>query len=410
MEKATKKTLLRILFAVLGLTVVFLSGSMHENTHFERIAEYSSQVVKTSTFDKRYCAISFDAPNKPGDYYASELQNLFDVFRSGVVTYASGMNVHKEQNIRLKGCSDDNLSLFFVGAIGSIEIKDDDEKIIGWRHYKYNIETMFNDPQYNGTEYDKKHVPVIYLSQQQADKILELRGVVKEGTNYSPQQYRSLIQTDVTLKIEGDDCTYSIWNIFYNKDFYCEGLADILGEYALTSYYQPVNHDLRQIHKSIYYFNEYSYYNQYLMRYLNERFSDGEVHPYVIRNNLVKEIDYDFLLSFYHNETISAKHWIYTVLMILAICFIAVSVFILFASNRDDMLISLVTIVSLFIPYLIFKLIFVITNDVLFFSQPVCKLYVLFVVLYIFVYLYKTFIMKRIIKKNKILGYYEVNI
>lgn len=394
----------------MGLSIVFLSGSFHENTHFERVAEYSSQVVKTSTSDKTYCAISFDAPNKNGAYYGTELSNLFDVFRSGVLTYASAMNVHKEQDVRLVDYSDYNLSLFFVEAVGSMAITDDEGNTVGWRHYQYNIDTMFSDPVYNGTEFDKMHVPIVYLSQQQANRILDSRNVVKESDEYKEEDYESLIKTEIRLTIDGDECPYYIWNIFYNNGFYCEGLTDVLGEYVLTSYYQPEKHDLRQIHKSLYYFNEYAYYNQYLMRYLNERYSEEALSPSIVKNNIIKEVNVDFLLSFFHNETIFSKHWIYTSLVIVAVFMVAASAFFLFKSEKDNILFSLITFAGLIAPYIVFKLIYIATNDVLFFSQPVCKIDVLLVTVYVFAYLYRMLIKRRIESKNNCLGYYEIDI
>ncbi len=408
--KRNKKTILRIVFAVLSLTGVFLSGSIHQDTHFERVAEYSSQVVTTCTTDKKYCALSFDAPNKPGDYYGTELANLFDVFRSGIVTYGSAMNVNKEVDFRINKVSQNNLSLFFVGAIGSMEIKDDQGNVTGWRHYKYNFDTMFNDPIYNGTDFDKKHAPVVYLSVEQANKLLESKNTVKKNGEYTREQYESLLKTDVTVTIDNDEFKYYVWNIYYNRDFYCKGISDVLGEFVLTSYYQPVEHDLRQIHKSLYFFNEYSYYNQYLMRYLNERFGDDSSMPSIVKNNLIQDIDYDFLLSFFHNERISSRQWAYNLLIISAVCLFVVSLFFLLIDKNDSIWTISLTFLSLFVPYCIFKLVFVFTHDVLFFSQPVCKLNILFVLLYIFIYLGKLLFIKWPVKNRQIATYYEVNI
>lgn len=405
-----RKALLRNILAFLGLSLVFLSGAFHENTHLERISEYSSYVVKTSTKDNRYCAISFDAPDKPGDYYGKELSNLFDVFRTGIVTYGSGMNVHKELDVKLLDYSDSNLSLFFVGAIGSLALKDDEGEIIGWRHYQYNINTMFSDPMYNGTEFDKKHAPVVYLSQQQADKILESRNIFKENGGYTKENYQSLIKTEIKLTIEGDECSYYIWNIFYNDGFYCRGLKDILGEFVLTSYYQPTKHDLRQIHKSMYYFNEYAYYNQYLMKYLNNRYLGESLSPSIVKNNITKEVDYDFLLSFFQNENISSGHWIYTSLTIIAVLIIGASILILFKSSKDNFLFASISLLTLPLPYVIFKSIYVLTNDTLFFSQSACKINVLLVVLYALLYLYKMLAKQKLVYNNGCSKYDEIEI
>jgi len=412
LRRPTKKMILRLITSFLGLSVVFLCGSLNENTDFERISEYSSQVVKNNTQDKRYCAISFDAPNKPGDYYSNELSNLFDVFRSGVVTYTSAMDVNKENNITLSGNGDSKLSLVFIGAVGTTSTKDEETGHVEHRHYKYNFDTMFDDPVYNGSEYDKKHAPIIYLSQKQANNILESKNITKEnGDEYSEEQYASLIQTEVTLNINGDDCQYCVWNIFYNRGFYYEGVSDVLGEYSLTSYYQPKSHDLRQEHKSIYFFNEYTYYNQYLMRYLNERFADDSARPLLVSNNIIKDVNSDYLLSFFHNESIASRHWAYTMLIVIGAALLGFSIFLVFNEKKDTVLFSVLTTINLLLPYFIFKIIYLISGDVIFFSRPSCKWNAAFVVLYFLLYLYRRFVPRKNIKKGyTTLDFYELTV
>lgn len=414
-EKKVKKNLklliARLLLSFTGLSLVFLSGSLNKDTKFERIAEYSSQIVKTNTISKDYFGMYFDASNKSGDYYARELENLFDVFKTGVVTYTSSMNTNKEHNINIENDYDKNYSLVFVGATGSIESIDEKNGIVSYRHNKYNFDTLFKDPVYNGTDYDKNHAPVVYISISQANKILESQNILKEeGNKYSNEQYKSLIQKDLTLEIDGDPCTYLIWNIFDENGFYPKGIASVLGDFFLTSYYQPPNHDLRQEHKSVYFFNEYSYYNQYLMRYLNERYSEESLNPSIVKNNMIGDVDYNYLLSFFKNESISSGQWAFVLLLIVSACMLGVSLFLTFKFERDSILYKIAVASTLFLPYLLFKIVYIVSKDIMFFSQPSCKWNVAFMVAYFVLYFINVSVRKK--KKNSIghLEYYEVSI
>lgn len=413
-SKLKTKKIIQLSLLVFGFLLFFVSGAFNKDTTFERVGEYITNVVTKETKDKRYCAVAFEATNKSGDYYGTEFSNLFDVFRSGVVTYTSAMNVNKEENITFSEYKTDSLSFVFLGPVGTAEIKDKNDEVIGYRHYLYNFDTMFKDAQYNGSDFDKKHSAIIYLSQTQADNILGARGVTKgDDGKYSTLDYQSLIQKPVDLKFNTDPSVeYIVWNIYYDdvNNFYYSGIKDVLGEFVLTSYYQPANHNLRDSHKSLYFFNEYSYYNEYLMRYLNERLASEKPSVSIVKNNLLKDIDEEYFLSFYLNESIGSNEWAYYVLLCLSICFLIVSLC-LFIINKDfsNLFLSL-NLLTLLMPYLIFKLIYVFTHDVLFFSQPSCKTSAICGAIYALIILL-TPIYKSISEKaGSISDYYETDI
>ena len=413
LSKRKTKKIIQSSLLMLGFLLFFVSGAFNKDATFERTSEYITNVVTKKTKEQKYCAVAFETKDKSGDYYGNEFSNLFDVFRSGVATYTSAMNVNKEEDITFSEYATESLSFVFLGPVGSMDIKDENDKVIGYRHYLYNFDTMFKDSQYNGSEFDKKHSAIIYLSQTQADNILQVRGVNKGADNkYSVSDYETLIHQPVNLKFNNNPSVeYIVWNIYFDdtSNFYYYGVRSVLGEFVLTSYYQPTGHNLRDSHKSIYFFNEYSYYNQYLMRYLNERFSEEKPNATIVKNNLISEIDDDYFLSFYFDETISNLEWVYYILLILSFSLIVGSIVLFFTNETFSFKFIMLNVLVSFAPYLIFKFIYLITNDVLFFSRPSVKVAAIaqsiFILIILSVPIYRT-----ISLNSAKADYYELNV
>lgn len=70
------------------------------------------------------------------------------------------------------------------------------------------------------------------------------------------------------------------------------------------------------------------------MRYLNERFADDSARPLLVSNNIIKDVNSDYLLSFFHNESIASRHWAYTMLIVIGAALLGFSIFLVFNEKK----------------------------------------------------------------------------
>jgi len=413
MEKQKRNIIHRVilfLLPIVAFSLIFLTGSMHSESQNERVANYAAQVALNNTVNKNFCGIAVDTPNKPTQFYDTEFINLFGVFAQRQATYASALNADKSNDVRINLINSENLSLFYLGPTGSISQEIDNKTV--FRHSRYNVSTMFEDPDFNGTYFDKNHLPVIYLSFEQATKLLIRNGVEKkDGKVFLDKDYYNLIQQPLDLSINGVAYQYYIWNIYYNDGFYCDGLSDVLGEYVLTSYYQRGN--LLDTHKSIYFFNRFEYQNNYFISYINTQYEKENTRISVLHNNLTSEIDESFLLSFFKNSASKKTDWIFPIGVSLTISLLSFDIF--WANKMKPFEKKYIDIVWVFIsllPYLIFKLVFFVTKDNLFFSNISSKTNFILLLLFYFSMLACKLINNRkhwsYLRKNSYC--YEINI
>ena len=394
-----------ILTAFLSSSICFFSGSVHSLTKSETISNYASQVVLKSTFNKKYLGIAIDAPNKDGAYYDNEFINLYGVFTQNQATFCSAINATKKYSINSSEFDSHNISLAFVGKTGTIKEEYNTKYL--YRHARYNINTMFKDPVFNGTEFDKKHAPVIYLSTKQANEVLLKRiGAPKNNNGYSVEDYQSLIKSPVNIKINEIDYEYFVWNIFYDEGYYCSGLRDVLGEYVLTSYYQAG--DLLNDHKCIYFLNQFEYQNSYFLKYINNRFTEEQPPISMLKNNLSGSVDEDFLLSFYLTSNSTRFDWVFTLCIVLSIVLVCVSI--CFATYTKMFLVKLKYISFGIMPLLVYSIFFVIFKisfNPIFFSNISCKANFFILLLFYFLYFLIPVLNLRIARRPKLSDKYN---
>ena len=258
------------LLLLASMTSIFVAGNFSNNKTIESVATYAAKIVNENTQNKKYCGLTVQTTNDSGNLADSynEFHNLYGLFRQTKVTFGSAMNLYnnekktKDHNIRMNFGSNghsDNLSLFYLGAIGSDSYKGH------FKHYTYPIETMFEDDKSKYSLVPKKYVA--YISQSHADKLLESYGEIKDSTGkYSGDQYRSLLDdasrnvVDVLIDSETETHKFAILNIYLESNYYYEGMSEILNDFIAVSYYVPDN--LRNEQKNIYFLSEYPYQNE----------------------------------------------------------------------------------------------------------------------------------------------------
>lgn len=394
-----------LLLSVLGLTFVFISGFFTANTQLEKIAEYATEVVKNHTNGKSLCALTVEKTPESGAIidYDSEFHNLYGTFKQQKITFASVINADKRHNITIDNDISDNLSMVYVGPVGSISYNGH------FKHYVSPMEIMFPDEKiYDISKY------VAYISQTHADRLLEENNVSRQpdGT-YSEADYSGLLKQLITIRTDEGQDSFAIQNIYYQSNYYYEGLHEVVGDFVMVSYWVPG--DLQTERQNMYFMSDYTYQNKYFMNYINSAYPSKKYLLKVNRFNIVGEINEDYLTSFYYSD-VSGYDWLFVLLFIFSISLLVLSLCFYYMeakhANNSMIFISL-RIAILFVPYLIFFLLHKITKNVSFLSETSSKANVWLIIGYILLFALITLFMrnkKDYFSSTRMEAYYEINI
>lgn len=408
-EKTTwRSKIVGLLACFLGLSLVFVGGIFSQNTQLEKISEYATDVVVNHTTNKKLCALMVGNTDESGPIAdaSSDFNNLYGTFKQQKITFASMINVDRQHDIKLPYDNSPNLSMLYSGAIATIEYHGH------YKHHMLPIETMFQDTN----NYDISRY-LAYISQSQADAILDDKGISRcSDGSFLISDYQSLLRQIIPITIDGMASNFVIQNIYYESNYYYEGIYEVSGDFIMVSYYLPNN--LRQDQTNLYFMSDYSYQNKYFMNYINEVYSSKKYSIRVSHYNILDEIDDDYLLSFYYTSKLENLEWITTFLLLISGLMMIYSLFVAFSNlksrpQKPGLLYIVSSLVVMLAPYLLFSLIYQISGNVAIMSETSSKTNLLYISIYAFCLLIIRIVTKKQIfskKHNKGDAYYDVNI
>ena len=401
-----RHSIIRSLIVLFSLSLVFISGYFSTNARIEETSFYSSEVVKNNTIAKQTISLSVRSKGDSGSLpnWDNEFHNLYGAFKERVITFAATINSDKAMNLMIKddvSYVTDSISLLCTGAVGTIEYPTN--KPTHFKHHSLPIEMMFED---NRSIYDINHF-IVNISQSHANKMLANKGIVSQADgNYTKEQYETLIRTECLLvKDNNQDQAFKmcINNIFLENDnYYVNGLHETINDFVMVSYYLPW--DLRNHQENCYFLTDSAFQNAYFMRYINNVYGLNKYDISLIKNNLVGDVDELKLLSF-NTSVVSSLNWLSILLLSISIIGFGL---LCFDSIRCKAGIKnfLLEFCCLIIPYLIFFVVFKITNILLIFSSFSCLSYTFIIGIYIFILFVSSFIKKQM-KVNKFGGSFD---
>lgn len=400
-----------ICLSLLGLMLVFIGGIFSANTQIEKVASYATEVVTTATEKHNLCAITVQATDESKSIADTETEfhNLYGVFRQEKITYATTINPDREYDISITGISD-CLSLLYVGPVGT---KENDRGMKRFRHYIFPIEMMFEDGRY----YELNNY-IIYISKTHATKILESKGVEKqEDGTYTFDDYETLVASTISMTFNGNDYDFVVQNIYYESDYYYQGLYDVMGDFGIVSYYLPDG--LSNKRKNMYFMSDYTYQNKYFMDYINTVYSSKKYLVQVNGHNLIKDINVDRLLSFYYGGSVTRTQWLAIIIFIIG-GGIFLSSFCLYfygkvkKGNKRKVYDYWIWFILLFAPYLIFQCLYLLTKEIAVLSESSSKVNGVFILLSIALFFILDLATKIVTHKSKLVvdgdDFYEIDV
>ena len=391
------RVLISLLLIFFSTSFLFLGGYFSNDARFERVADYASLVAQNQCNGGIF-SLSVENVQKKGNMISpdQELYNLYGIFKQEKITFASTINATKQDHsILIHDDPVNNLSMLYVGPTGSIEYKNH------FKHYVFPVELMFEDNQ--SKAYDVSNY-ICYLSKSQATRLLNIKNnFLIDEAEYTEEDYKELLYTPITFDIDnGNLFDFSIINIYFEDNYYCSGLTSVMGDFVMCSYYLPMN--LRESQKSLYFMSKYSYQNRYFMNYINKVYS-GDKYLVTVNSYNIKGRFNSNLLTSFHNIKQQNEGLKY---VFVISSFIVISSFValfIFCKGKINFLFLLVFCFS---PYFLFRIIFAISKNVLWFSFYSSKIFLIAITfLFLFCIIYKATLhkKKRIITKN-----YEITI
>lgn len=392
--------------SILIVSLVFLSSSIvtgifASKTKIEETSHYIASVVKTKVPTKDLLAITLESESStsslPDSY--QQFNQLYNTFRQTRITFTCGFNLTQEENISIDEINPEKnkLAAIFLGPVfKSIEYHGH------YMHDLYPVELMFPLKEYDPLDpvYQK-----IFISTNHAHDLLEARHIPKEGKDdYSKEQYESLIDSILSITVNGllYDCT--IKNIYYPDTYYVEGIYHTIGECIFTSYRFPGDLNMQ----NAYFMSEYDYENRFFMDYINNLYNKTEFRAKCAKQNLISPPDEDHILSFFYgnNKNNIALEMIF---ILFSVGLLFVDIFLIFNETKKYFVEFLVfQIVVAFVPYLLFLFLYSVTGNISLFSEFGLKFNAILMSVYIASSLI-IFVIKRhqFNKKKMIAGLYD---
>ncbi len=384
-------------FLFASLMMAIPSGGLTSSAVTEASADYVASLVDSDYVDGDYISLiveSKDQAEYPLPTSIYEFYSLYNLFRLNYspASYASTVNANKSHTIVAEEFNNNsNLSFLYT----EYSSNSNSEYNGHWKHHYYPLELMFE-----GTHTFQDSQGFCYVSQSQADILLSDQGFEKMDGEYSQDAYESLIGTNLHITIDETQYVYTIGDVYYETDYFYEALNQTMGEFLLV-YYGSVPSELN--FQSLYFLNAYTFRNNYSMDHILSNFIKDEYDAYVNDYNLdIENIDTDRILSFYYNDYSSqtGRTIAFVFIIILSIlCFLVSFILCDFYQLQNKYINILWLVVFAFAPYLIFKVIYLLSGNLYIFSSTGTIINLVFLLIYLFFYLFLLF-KSKVVKKG----------
>ncbi len=370
-SKPSLNLLLVCLLTFGGLFFIFPAGAIHTSAAIEDTSEYLADVVAKHTVNGKYVGMVVeprDGSDKKINNPYTEFHFLYGIFREGLATYIGSANADKSHNISIKDLEDDtNFSILNVDSGFGVKEYYIDETT-GEMVYKqefYPLELMFysNHPIIPGS------YSFLYISQKKADILLD-----KKGLEHNRDNYYSLLNSLITVDIDGTEYIFAIDNIYFENNYFTKAINEVMGDFLLAGAKLP--NTLKK--QALFFLRNYSYQNKYYIEYSSSLYSEQFFNYKILNYNFNKGFQInENRLVFSNTRGIDA---LAVVLIIFSVLMLAGSIVLLLLAKYKSKTYYYIIIGAIsLIPYIFFWIIHAISGSVLFFSNlaTACEMWIL---------------------------------
>jgi len=386
--KFGKKALFVALVSALFLTSFascFISGMFNPALKVEESAEYVADIAKNHTKNGKYAALLVepnDRTNKKLIDTGTELYSLYAVFRENIASFASTVNADHNYDVRFKDIETDNLSYLYVtSGFNSVAYHGH------YKHEYYPLELMFMRVKDEEVWQKPSFGSLLYISQAQANKFLDL-----EGLEHSLENYKSLLKKRIFLTTNGVDKEWQIEDIYLQQNYFYEAVTECAGEFVFA--YSSDGFSQGPKKQSMYFLSSYAFRNSFYFDYASSLYPqsdfDYKISTFNFKDNFV--VDYSrIVFSASSLDSVGS-----TLVLIFGTLFALSSFIIIFIFIPDlKWWHHLIFGASAIAPYLFFKLLYAITGKVMLFSSFSTKANLIMMLAVFLIYVIILFVKKR---------------
>ncbi|MCR4661090.1 MAG: hypothetical protein K5765_03690 [Clostridia bacterium] len=358
---------------------------MNSKTKVEQTAEFVANVVKNNTKNGKYAALLVE-PNEKTDKNLIdtnlELYNLYGVFRENIASYVSTVNADHQYDVRFKSISTNNLSYVYVtSGFNTVPYHGH------FKHEYYPLELMFKrdklNPSFNS---------LIYISQSQADKFLDL-----DGLEHSTENYQSLLNTKVVLRTNGVEKEWQIEDIYLEQNYFYDAVTECAGEFVFAWSSDAFLKGPKK--QSLYFLSSYSFRNLFYFDYATSLYPQSDFDYKVSDYNFIDGYKIDTSrLVFSTNSHDQIGSFLVLSFGILLDVSNLIAVYFLLPNIKWWYHIAFG--ISTITPYLVFKLIYLMTGNIALFSSFATTANMIMLLSTIFLYVIIVLLKKR--KRNAV--------
>lgn len=379
-RKASKnKSLFAIIVAVLFLlsfSSCFISGIFNPAIKTEETAEYIADVVKNHTRKGTYAALLVEPKSSTEKKLidtGTELYSLYGVFRENIASYVSTVNADHTHDVRFKDIQSENLSYVYVtSGFNSVAYHGH------YKHEYYPLELMFNREKDPEVWQQKNFSSLLYISQSQADKFLDLNGMEHNETNY-----KSLLKTRIMLTTNGVEKEWQIEDIYLQQNYFYEAVTECAGEFVFAWSLDAFLQGPKK--QSLYFLSSYSFRNSFYFDYATALYPQSDFEYKISDFNFTDDFKLDAKRLFFSSD--SNTPLLSTLVLVFGIILVSSGLAIIYFVLPDlKWWHHFVFATSALLPYLSFKILHKITSRILFFSTVATNANLIMLLTTIFVY------------------------
>lgn len=366
-KKENLLTLIICFLLFISISILVPAGALSPSTDIECSANYYADIIESAGNDVLLPFIV--QPKKNSDNPIStklEFFRLYGSYGENNITFVGAVNTMKDNKITsLDLDCNKNYSFIFYDneEINSIENEGK------WRHAYYPLLLMFKDYVVQG-----KNQQSIYISNSDADILLEKSNLEKNAINY-----KSLLGKMITIKYNESIIESYISNIYLETNYFFTEIYRTLGNFFVCA--NDYSKDFT--YQSVYFLNKYSYQNKHLLKHIASQYDENKfdffVHfPNQVNNITLDESKLEFLFS-------KKKPLASIILITFSSVLLCLGLFLILKNKWlfENKICIVLLIVSIFLPYLISKSIYLITRNIYFFCELTSNLNCLFIIVII---------------------------
>lgn len=347
---------------VCSLFTLFPSGKSTKSTNIQSISEDISKIADSTVIESSLPYVVVESKNGKFDSPTNYAYMFRQLFSTEYTHFVATKNANKESKYNFDFAGDNLTFIYSDGEIIDNEFND------FYKHRYYNMELLYN----SFPEYDKDVYKSCFITEDSAYQLLKERGISNPTREnlYSDLVFATNIE-DRVVEVNTPDSIkkYVVTNIIIdegNYSFY-KDIKNTLGTFVFLC--DDSLDDIDEPQQFCFMFDKYDYHNKFIYEYIVDNYANDNYTIKFGTNNLKEGIDVSHIInSMYKLEYNNVPYIINTVITFLLLSCYVFFVFFFKDTFKNKLLMMGLTLSSL-LPYIVFKIVYLFTQNILLFSS-----------------------------------------